>query len=110
MGGVQLDYNAMSLAVTAGKISIERDNKPDNDYISFDSVASYQFNHIKILGGYSFLDEDGKDIYEKEGWRAEAQLTVAKNAYLSLTYDKVLANNNLKINDDAIVLGLRYDF
>ncbi|MDN0117524.1 porin [Yersinia frederiksenii] len=110
MGGLQLDYNAMSLAITAGKLSIERDNKSDNDYFSFDSVASYQFKHIKILGGYSFLDEDGKDIYEKEGWRAEAQLTVAKNAYLSLTYDKVLANNNLKINDDAIILGLRYDF
>ena len=56
------------------------------------------------------MDEDGKDIYEKEGCRAEAQLTVAKNAYLSLTYDRVLANNNLKINDDAVILGLRYDF
>lgn len=110
MGGLQFDYDAMSLAVTAGKLSIERDNKPDNDYVSFDSVASYQFEKVKILGGYSFLDEDGQDIYEKEGWRAEAQLTMAKNTYLSVSYIKELADKNVKTNDDAVIVGLRFDF
>ena len=110
MGGLQFDYDAMSLAVTAGKLSIERDNKSDNDYVSFDSVASYQFEKVKILGGYSFLDEDGQDIYEKEGWRAEAQLTMAKNTYLSVSYIKQLADKNVKTNDDAVIVGLRFDF
>lgn len=54
MGGLQFDYSDLSLAVTAGKVSIERDNKSDNDYTSFDSVASYQFTkEFKVLGGYS---------------------------------------------------------
>ncbi len=110
MGGLQFDYDAMSLAVTAGKLTIERDNKSDNDYVSFDSVASYQFEKVKILGGYSFLDEDGQDIYEKEGWRAEAQLTMAKNTYLSVSYIKQLADKNVKTNDDAVIVGLRFDF
>lgn len=110
MGGLQFDYDAMSLAVTAGKLAIERDNKSDNDYVSFDSVASYQFEKVKILGGYSFLDEDGQDIYEKEGWRAEAQLTMAKNTYLSVSYIKQLADKNVKTNDDAVIVGLRFDF
>ncbi|AKP33049.1 porin [Yersinia aleksiciae] len=110
MGGLQFDYDAVSLAITAGKLSIERDKKADNDYVSFDSVASYQFEKVKILGGYSFLDEDGQDIYEQEGWRAEAQLTLAKNTYLSLSYNKELASKNVKTNDDAVIAGLRYDF
>nr|WP_282557605.1 porin [Providencia burhodogranariea] len=110
MGGIQLDYKNASLAITAGKVSIERDKKSDNDFISFDSVASYQIDKVKFLAGYSFLDEDGKDIYEKEGWRTEAQLTLAKKTYLSLTYNKELANKNAKTNDDAVILGLRYDF
>lgn len=111
MGGLQLDYQDLSLAVTAGKVAIERDKKSDNDYVSFDSLISYQFTkEFKLLGGYSFLDEDGQDIYERKGWRIESQLSLAKNIYLSATYLKTLANKNEKINDDAVILGLRYDF
>ncbi|MGA6790806.1 porin, partial [Escherichia coli] len=51
-----------------------------------------------------------KDIYEREGWRVESQLTLAKGVYLSATYLKTLANKNEKINDDAVIVGLRYDF
>lgn len=55
MGGLQLDYKDLSFAVTTGKVSIERDKKSDNDYTSFDSIASYQFTkEFKVLGGYSF--------------------------------------------------------
>ncbi|EEB1092776.1 porin [Salmonella enterica] len=111
MGGLQLDYSDLLLAVTVGKVSIERDKKSDNDYTSFDSIASYQFTkEFKLLGGYSFLDEDGQDVYEREGWRVESQLTLAKNVYLSATYLKTLANKNEKISDDALIVGLRYDF
>ena len=111
MGGLQFDYSDLSLAVTAGKVSIERDNKSDNDYTSFDSVASYQFTkEFKVLGGYSILDEADEDVYEHEGWRIESQLTLAKNLYLSATYLNTLASKNEKVNDDAIIVGLRYDF
>lgn len=111
MGGLQFDYSDLSLAVTAGKVSIERDNKSDNDYTSFDSVASYQFTkEFKVLGGYSILDEADEDVYEHEGWRIESQLTLAKNVYLSATYLNTLASKNEKVNDDAIIVGLRYDF
>jgi predicted porin len=111
LGGLQLDYSDLSLAVTASKISIERDNKSDNNFTSFDSVLSYQFTkEFRVLGGYSFLDEAGKDVYRREGWRVESLLNLAQNVYLSATYLKTLANNNEKINDDAVIVGLRYDF
>lgn len=110
MGGVQVDYSDLSLGVTVGKTSIKRDNKSDNDFIGMDTVLSYDFGDVKLLGGYSFLDEDGKHIYEKEDWRVETQLTLAKKTYLSVTYDKEVANKNKRTNNDAVILGLRYDF
>ncbi|MFW0766921.1 porin [Trabulsiella odontotermitis] len=110
MGGLQLNYQAWELAVTALRTSISRDNKSDNNFNGFDSLLSYNFGKVKVLGGYSVLNEDDKDIAEKEDWRVETQLTLAKDTWLSFTYDKSLANKNQKTNDDALIVGLRYDF
>lgn len=110
MGGLQLDYNAWGLAVTGLRTSISRDDKSDNNYKGLDSLISYNFGKVKVLSGYSFLNEEGKDIAEKEDWRAEAQITLASDTWLSFTYDKEFANKNQKTNDDALIVGLRYDF
>ncbi|MEK0246859.1 porin [Raoultella sp. BAC10a-01-01] len=110
LGGLQLDYGNISLATTVGKVTIERDNKSDNDYTSFDSLVSWNYQNLRFLGGYSTLNEDDKNIAERRGWRAETQLTLAKDTWLSLTYVKELANQNKKTHDDAIIAGLRYDF
>jgi predicted porin len=110
MGGLQLNYKAWELAVTALRTSISRDNKSDNNFKGLDSLISYNFGKVKVLGGYSVLNEDDKDIPEKEDWRVETQLTLAKNTWLSFTYDKSLANKNQETNDDALIVGLRYDF
>lgn len=110
MGGLQLNYKAWELAVTALRTSISRDNKSDNNYKGLDSLISYNFGKVKVLGGYSFLNEDDKNIAEKEDWRVETQLTLAEDTWLSFTYDKSLASKNQKTNDDALIVGLRYDF
>ena len=110
MGGLQLSYKAYEVAVTALRTSISRDNKSDNNYKGMDSLISYKFGTVKVLTGYSFLNEDGKDIAEKEDWRAEAQLTLAEDTWVSFTYDKEFASKNKKTNDDALIVGLRYDF
>lgn len=110
MGGLQLGYKAYEVAVTALRTSISRDNNSDNNYKGMDSLISYNFGTVKVLTGYSFLNEDGKDIAEKEDWRAEAQLTLAEDTWLSFTYDKEFASKNKKTNDDALIVGLRYDF
>ncbi|MEF3109998.1 porin [Raoultella sp. WB_B2P2-3] len=110
LGGLQLDYGDISLATTVGKVTIERDNKADNDYTSFDSLASWKYKKLRFLGGYSTLNESGKNIAERRGWRAETQLTLAKDTYFSLTYVKELADKNEKTHDDAFIAGLRYDF
>ncbi|CAD7560405.1 FIG01202231: hypothetical protein [Citrobacter europaeus] len=110
MGGLQLGYKAYEVAVTALRTSISRDNNSDNNYKGMDSLISYNFGTVKVLTGYSFLNEDGKDIAEKEDWRSEAQLTLAEDTWLSFTYDKEFASKNKKTNDDALIVGLRYDF
>ncbi|EFI7836323.1 porin [Shigella boydii] len=110
MAGLQLGYKDFEMAVTALRTSIARDNKSDNNYTGMDSLISYKFGKVKFLTGYSFLEEQDKDINEKEDWRVEAQLTLAKDTWLSLTYDKAFASKNEKINDDAFIVGLRYDF
>jgi len=110
MAGLQLNYSDLEIAVTALRTSISRDNESDNNYKGMDSLISWKFKDLKLLTGYSFLDEEGEDIYEKEDWRAEAQLTLAKDTWLSFTYDKAFANKNKKTNDDALIVGLRYDF
>ncbi|MFK3707721.1 putative porin [Raoultella sp. BIGb0138] len=109
-GGLQLDYGDISFAATVGKVTIARDKKADNDYTSFDSLASWKYQKVRFLGGYSTLNENGKKYAERRGWRAETQLTLAKDTWLSLTYVKELANKNKQIHDDAFIAGLRYDF
>ncbi|MHA6307351.1 MULTISPECIES: porin [Hafnia] len=110
MAGLQIGYKNFEASLTALKTSIARDNKSDNDYKGMDSLISYKFGNLKFLTGYSFLNEKDKNIDEKKDWRAEAQLTLARNTWLSFTYDKALASKNEKINDDALIVGLRYDF
>ncbi|EPH2167630.1 hypothetical protein M0J28_001859 [Proteus mirabilis] len=75
-----------------------------------DTIASYQWKRFKVLAGYSFLDQKDEDIYEKEDWRVEGQWTLSRGTYLSLTYARELAAKNEDSDDDAITLGLRYDF
>lgn len=78
--------------------------------MSFDSLISWKYQKLRFLGGYSTLNEDGKNIAERRGWRAETQLTLAKDVYFSLTYLKNLANKNQRSNEHAVIGGLRYDF
>ncbi|POT56428.1 porin [Citrobacter amalonaticus] len=110
MAGLQLSYKDFEAAVTALRTSIARDNKSDNNFKGMDSLISWKMGKFKFLTGYSFLDEQDKDIYEKEDWRVETQVTLANNTWLSFTYDKAFANKNQKVNDDAFIVGLRYDF
>ncbi|TDQ26898.1 putative porin [Raoultella sp. BIGb0149] len=110
IGGLQLDYGNISLATTVGRVAIARDNNSDNDYTSFDSLASWKYQKVRFLGGYSTLNENGKKYAERRGWRAETQLSLAKDTWLSLSYVKELANKNKPAHDDAFIAGLRYDF
>ncbi|WP_308560617.1 porin [uncultured Klebsiella sp.] len=110
MAGLQLSYKNIEAAVTALRTSIARDNKSDNDFKGMDTLLSWKYGKFKFLTGYSFLDEEDKSVYEKEDWRVETQITLASNTWLSFTYDKAFANKNQKVNDDAIIVGLRYDF
>ncbi|MGO2282159.1 MULTISPECIES: porin [Vibrio] len=109
MAGLEVAWQQFTFGVTADYTNIKQNNGEDK-YFGLDSIASYQWQKFKLLGGYSFLEERDQDIYEKEDWRIEGQLTLAKKTYLSLTYDKELAASNKKTNNDAITLGLRYDF
>ncbi|EBH9705689.1 porin [Klebsiella pneumoniae] len=110
MAGLQLSYKNVEAAVTALRTSIARDNKSDNDFKGMDSLLSWKYGKFKFLTGYSFLDEKDKSVYEKEDWRVETQITLADDTWLSFTYDKAFANKNQKVNDDALIVGLRYDF
>ncbi|EDL3629302.1 porin [Salmonella enterica subsp. enterica serovar Newport] len=110
MAGLQLSYKNVEAAVTALRTSIARDNKSDNDFKGMDSLLSWKYGKFKFLTGYSFLDEKDKSVYEKEDWRVETQIILADDTWLSFTYDKAFANKNQKVNDDALIVGLRYDF
>lgn len=110
IAGVEFSLNNFSFGITADYINIDTDNNSNEKYFGIDSIVAYQWDNFKILAGYSFLDEDGEDIYEKEDWRIEGQWTLASRTYLSVTYDREIAAKNADSDDDAIIVGLRYDF
>lgn len=109
LAGLEFRYANFTFGVTGDYVNIDQDNGKD-DYFGLDTIVAYKWNEFKILSGYSFLDEKDKDIYEKEDWRIEGQWTLAKKTYLSLTYDRELKSKNKDSEDDAITLGLRFNF
>ncbi len=110
LGGVELSLKGFTFGVTADFVKIELESGDEDKYFGVDSILAYKWDRFKVLAGYSFLDEKDEDIYEKEDWRIEGQWTLARRTYLSLTYDRELAAKNEDSDDDAITLGLRYDF
>lgn len=109
MAGFEVGYKKINFGFTADYVDIKQDHGHDR-YFGIDTLISYGFDDLKVLIGYSFLDERDQDIYEKEDWRIEGQWTIARKTYLSLTYDRELAASNKDSDDDGITLGLRYDF
>ncbi|WP_394156998.1 porin [Vibrio campbellii] len=110
MGGIELSLKGFTFGVTADYVKINEDAGSEDKYFGMDSIVAYKWNRFKVLAGYSFLDQKDEEIYEKEDWRVEGQWTLARRTYLSLTYDRELASKNKDSDDDAITLGLRYDF
>ncbi|MFG0885661.1 MULTISPECIES: porin [Vibrio] len=110
MAGVELSLKGFAFGVTADYVKIDLDSGDEDKYFGMDTIASYQWKRFKVLAGYSFLDQKDEAIYEKEDWRVEGQWTLSRGTYLSLTYARELAAKNEDSDDDAITLGLRYDF
>ena len=110
MAGIELGWNNFTFGVTADHVDIKQNSGNHDKYFGMDSIISYKWKRFTLLAGYSFLDEKDEDIYEKEDWRIEGQWTLARRTYLSLTYNRELASKNKDSDNDAITLGLRYDF
>ncbi|HAS6305725.1 TPA: porin [Vibrio vulnificus] len=110
MAGVELGWKDFTFGVTADWVDIEQNSGNHDKYFGMDSLISYKWEHFTVLAGYSFLDEKDEDVYEKEDWRIEGQWRLAHRTFLSLTYDRELIASNKDSDDDAITLGLRYDF
>ncbi len=110
MAGAELSLNGFTFGLTANYLKIDLQSGNEDKYFGMDSILSYKWDRFTVLTGYSFLDEKDEDTYEKEDWRIEGQWTLARRTYLSLTYDKELVASNKDSDDDAITLGLRYDF
>jgi predicted porin len=110
MTGIEAAMNGFTIGLTADYVNIEENSGSEDKYFGVDSIVAYQWDAFKVLAGYSFLDQKDESINEKEDWRVEGQWTLARKTYLSLTYDRELATKNDKSKDDAITLGLRYDF
>ncbi len=110
MVGAELSLKGVTFGLTANYLKIDLQSGAEDKYFGMDSIVAYKWNRFTVLAGYSFLDEKDEDTYEKEDWRVEGQWTLARRTYLSLTYDRELIASNKKSDDDAITLGLRYDF
>ncbi len=110
MAGVELNVKGWLFGVTADFVKIDEDGGTEDEYFGMDSIVAYKWDRFRVLAGYSFLNQKDEDLYEKEDWRVEGQWTLARRTYLSLTYDRELVAKNKDSNDDAITLGLRYDF
>ncbi|MFV0450067.1 MAG: porin [Vibrio sp.] len=110
MAGVETNWNNFTFSIVADYVKIDMDGGSEDKYFGIDSLIAYKWGDFTFLGGYSFLDQDDEDTYEKEDWRVEGQWQLASKTYLSLTYDRELTTGNKDSEDDAVTFGLRYDF